>query len=348
MGAARLCLRARRFPRRRLLARLDRSFLAARDEGLLRLHRMGRRAAVVERQGRAQRHFVLRHQPVARGVAAAAASRRHVHLGGRRRLVSRHDAPRRHSLHVLGKLVRHAGQDRAIRRGRARQAEPRARRTGVRAGDAVGGGAGAKTAATSATRSAPIRSTTTITARARRSGRRSRCRFCRRPIGAASRCIRAAISRASCAPPPRTNGSKRTASSTGRISTPTTAGELQLRFFDHFLHGKNNGWDKQPRVQLQVRHIDRFVERAENEWPLKRTKWTKFYLDPAERRAEPKRLGQDEVDDLRRHGRRRHLPHTAASAGDRDHRAVGAEAVRLVFDRGCRPLRRAARLHAAT
>jgi len=57
---------------------------------------------------------------------------------------------------------------------------------------------------------------------------------------------------------------------------------LQLRFFDHFLHGKNNGWDKQPRVQLQVRHVDRFVERAENEWPLKRTKWTRFYLDPSD------------------------------------------------------------------
>jgi uncharacterized protein len=57
--------------------------------------------------------------------------------------------------------------------------------------------------------------------------------------------------------------------------------KLQLRFFDYFLHGKQNGWEKQPRVLLQVRHVDRFVERAENEWPLKRTKWTKFYLDGA-------------------------------------------------------------------
>jgi hypothetical protein len=55
---------------------------------------------------------------------------------------------------------------------------------------------------------------------------------------------------------------------------------LQLRFFDHFLHGKRNGWQKQPRVLLQVRHIDRFVERAENEWPLRRTRWTKLYLQP--------------------------------------------------------------------
>ena len=80
-----------------------------------------------------------------------------------------------------------------------------------------------KTAAISAATSSPIRSTTIITAPARRSGRRSRCRFCRRPIGAASRCIRAAISRALSARRRRTNGSKHTASSIGRISTPTTA-----------------------------------------------------------------------------------------------------------------------------
>jgi len=57
--------------------------------------------------------------------------------------------------------------------------------------------------------------------------------------------------------------------------------EQQLRFFDYFLHGKKEGWTKQPKVLLQVRHIDRFVPRAENEWPLKRTRWTKFYLDPS-------------------------------------------------------------------
>jgi predicted acyl esterase len=34
-------------------------------------------------------------------------------------------------------------------------------------------------------------------------------------------------------------------------------------------------------VQLQVRHVDRFVERHENEWPIARTQWTKFHLDPA-------------------------------------------------------------------
>src|SRR5690349_18393438 len=56
---------------------------------------------------------------------------------------------------------------------------------------------------------------------------------------------------------------------------------LQKRFFDYFLKGEKNGWDRQPKVQLQVRHVDRFVERHENEWPIGRTRWTKLHLDPA-------------------------------------------------------------------
>jgi predicted acyl esterase len=57
--------------------------------------------------------------------------------------------------------------------------------------------------------------------------------------------------------------------------------KLQKRFFDFFLKGNRNGWDRQPPVTLQVRHPgEKFVERHENEWPLARTQWTKFYLDP--------------------------------------------------------------------
>ncbi|HEX3371012.1 MAG TPA: CocE/NonD family hydrolase [Candidatus Acidoferrales bacterium] len=55
--------------------------------------------------------------------------------------------------------------------------------------------------------------------------------------------------------------------------------DLQKRFFDYFLKGEKNGWEQQSRVLLQVRHMDRFQERAENEWPLERTEWTKFYFD---------------------------------------------------------------------
>src|ERR671923_1714809 len=55
---------------------------------------------------------------------------------------------------------------------------------------------------------------------------------------------------------------------------------LQKRFFGYFLKGENTGWDKQPKVLLQVRHVDKFVERHETQWPLRSTRWTKFYLDP--------------------------------------------------------------------
>ena len=58
---------------------------------------------------------------------------------------------------------------------------------------------------------------------------------------------------------------------------------LQKRFFGHFLKGEDPGWDKQPRVALQVRHPgEKFVLRAENEWPLARTQWTKLYLNPGD------------------------------------------------------------------
>jgi uncharacterized protein len=53
---------------------------------------------------------------------------------------------------------------------------------------------------------------------------------------------------------------------------------LQKRFFAHFLKGEDTGWNRQPKVQLQVRHPERFVERHENEWPLARTLWTPFHL----------------------------------------------------------------------
>jgi predicted acyl esterase len=57
---------------------------------------------------------------------------------------------------------------------------------------------------------------------------------------------------------------------------------LQKKFFGYFLKGEKNGWDQQPRVLLNVRHPgEKFVQRHENEWPLARTQWTRFYLDPA-------------------------------------------------------------------
>jgi uncharacterized protein len=57
--------------------------------------------------------------------------------------------------------------------------------------------------------------------------------------------------------------------------------ELQKRFFGHFLKGEDTGWGKEPRVALNIRHPgERFMLRAENEWPLARTRWTKYFLQP--------------------------------------------------------------------
>jgi uncharacterized protein len=56
---------------------------------------------------------------------------------------------------------------------------------------------------------------------------------------------------------------------------------LQKRFFGHFLKGEDSGWEKEPRVALNIRHPgETFVLRAENEWPLARTQWTKYFLQP--------------------------------------------------------------------
>jgi len=55
---------------------------------------------------------------------------------------------------------------------------------------------------------------------------------------------------------------------------------LQKRFFDYWLKGEKNNWDKQSPVQLNVRHPgEKFELRHENEWPIARTQWTKLYLD---------------------------------------------------------------------
>jgi len=59
--------------------------------------------------------------------------------------------------------------------------------------------------------------------------------------------------------------------------------ELQKRFFGYYLKDEQNGWQNQPKVSIQVRYPnDEFKLRNENEWPLKNTSWTKFYLSPDE------------------------------------------------------------------
>ena len=60
--------------------------------------------------------------------------------------------------------------------------------------------------------------------------------------------------------------------------------ELTLKFMDYYLKGKtDNGWKDTPRVRLEVRSSrDNIHEvRGENEWPLVRTQYPKYYLHPS-------------------------------------------------------------------
>ncbi len=52
--------------------------------------------------------------------------------------------------------------------------------------------------------------------------------------------------------------------------------DLQLRWFDHYLMGKDNGVDKLPPVDIFVQGDNTW--RKENEWPLARAKATKWYI----------------------------------------------------------------------
>ena len=131
-----------------------------------------------------------------------------------------------------------------------------------------------------------------------------------RELGRAGRCIRAAISRASSA-----SASKQKWLEVHGIEHWTHyytdyGVDLQKRFFGYFLKGEKNGWDKQPQVQLNVRHPgEKFVERHEDDWPIPRTQWTKFHLATERRKlaTAPRRRARQR--DIRRARRRRHLPH---------------------------------------
>jgi predicted acyl esterase len=56
---------------------------------------------------------------------------------------------------------------------------------------------------------------------------------------------------------------------------------LQRKFFDRYLKNIDNGWEREPKVEVAVRAADDTVKRVarDTQWPLTGTKWTRFYLD---------------------------------------------------------------------
>ena len=69
----------------------------------------------------------------------------------------------------------------------------------------------------------------------------------------------------------------------------------QLRFFDHWLKGIDSGIMREPPVKLLIRKGGHGNAdwRFENEWPIRRTRWTKFYLRPSGRAREAGVLAVD-------------------------------------------------------
>ena len=98
-------------------------------------------AAVVQRQGRPQRHLVLRDEPVAGGGAPAAPPRRDLRLGGRRRLLPGSQPPRRDPLLLRPGVVPLAGHHAPARPRDPGPPEPDERGLDLRARDARRGGA---------------------------------------------------------------------------------------------------------------------------------------------------------------------------------------------------------------
>ena len=61
--------------------------------------------------------------------------------------------------------------------------------------------------------------------------------------------------------------------------------DLQRKFFDHFLKGADNGWEKEPRVDLTVRSADDKIHRQlhATDWPVPGTRFVRLHLDASNR-----------------------------------------------------------------
>lgn len=80
--------------------------------------------------------------------------------------------------------------------------------------------------------------------------------------------------------------------------TPENVDDLR-RFFDHYLKGMDNGWEKTPKVRLSVLNPGGrdMVGRGEDEFPLTRTVYRKLYLSAADSTLQAS-LPQQEITDI--------------------------------------------------
>ena len=69
-----------------------------------------------------------------------------------------------------------------------------------------------------------------------------------------------------------------TPSRLGPLRPWTDHHDLILRWYDHWLKGKDTGFMDEPPIQLLIKGKNEY--RFEHEWPLARTRWTRLYLGP--------------------------------------------------------------------
>ena len=130
-----------------------------------------------------------------------------------------------------------------------------------------------------------------------------------RQLGRAAACIRAAISRASSARRRRTNGSKCTASSTGRISTPTTAASCSSASSTTSCTARRTAGTSSRACSFRcATPTSSSSDMRTNGRSSARNGRRSTSTPPTSRCAATSRQGQGHEHQLRRHGRRRDLP----------------------------------------
>ena len=145
-----------------------------------------------------------------------------------------------------------------------------------------------------------------------------------------------------------TNGSKRTASSTGRTSTPTTAASSSCVSSTISCTARSTAGRSSRRCccrsAIRARNS---CERARTNGRSRAPNGPSSISIRRDRTLDaPKRpSGRRASSTFDAMGDGLTLPHAAARKGDRDHRPVGAQAVRIVVDPRRRPVHRAACLH---
>ena len=202
-------------------------------------------------------------------------------LGGLVGLLPRAVPSWRHSLRFLFKLVSAAGDSRAAWHRRARPEQRHHRRTGGGTGNAVGSGARQQPRRLRWRRAAPPADRRRITERGCRirGDRRSA------PVGRELGRHGSASARQHRRVRAREIQAEMAGSSWRHpfhaVLCEVRPGAAEAGFSTTSSKAMDNGWDKQPRVLLNIRHPgEKFVRARRTNGRLPRTQWTKFYLQP--------------------------------------------------------------------